>query len=287
MSALAPASAFAPAKINLFLHVGDKRADGYHEICSLAAFADVGDTVHGEVADTLSLTLTGPFAAALEGDDDNLVLRAAQALQDWARDKGRKVDGARLTLHKVLPVASGIGGGSSDAAATLKLLNKIWRLGAGDADLAAIAAQLGADVPVCLRAQATLMQGIGEKLTPWPGQDGIPALLVNPHIAVMTADVFRGLNARTGITPPKHPDTGIDWLAACGNDLEAPARGPAPVIGDIVADLTATPGCRLARMSGSGATCFALFGAQNEAASAAAAFQHRYPHWWVVPTTLR
>jgi 4-diphosphocytidyl-2-C-methyl-D-erythritol kinase len=285
---IAPLSAFAPAKINLFLHVGDKRADGYHEICSLAAFADVGDRVDGTPAAALSLALAGPFAQALAGEgEDNLVLRAARAFRRWAHDRGRRVDGARLTLHKALPVASGIGGGSSDAAATLKLLNALWYLSASDADLVPVAAMLGADVPVCLRAEATLMRGIGERLTPWPGLASLPVLLVNPQVAVKTADVFRALGERSGVEEPPHGDPNWFLSPACRNDLEAPAIRMAPVIADVLSALRASAGCRLARMSGSGATCFGVFGNREQAIAAAQGIGTRSPNWWLVPATLR
>ena len=283
---------FAPAKVNLFLHVGDKRADGYHDICSLAAFADVGDTVSAVLAEKLSIANSGPFARALDGDDDdNLVMRAAVALQDWARANSGKADGARLTLVKNLPIASGIGGGSTDAAATLKLLSRLWHLRASDGDLAKIGAALGADVPVCLAAHATLMQGVGEKLSPWP-LPPLPAVLLNPRVSVRTADVFGDLTRRSGNTPPEHanlrsPREVADWLSAHRNDLEAPASLIAPVIIDALTELSATDGCLLARMSGSGATCFGLYETKAEAVAAARALQEQSPHWWMAVTELR
>jgi len=285
--------AFAPAKVNLFLHVGDKRADGYHQICSLAAFADIGDDVSAELADTLSLSLSGPVAPMLIGDgDENLVLRAARALQSWARSVGRRADGARLSLHKNLPVASGIGGGSTDAAATLTVLNRLWHLAADDAVLERIAVALGADVPVCLRGVATLMQGVGEKLMEWPALPPMPAVLVNPGVAVATAEVFQGLNARSGVQPP-NAQARYDRREVCAflkqqhNDLEAPAREIAPIIGDALMQLTATHGAALSRMSGSGATCFALYESDIDAAAAAETLAKRNSGWWVEATTLR
>jgi 4-diphosphocytidyl-2-C-methyl-D-erythritol kinase len=284
-------SVFAPAKINLFLHVGDKRPDGYHDICSLAVFADVGDHVAAVPADALSLTNDGTFARALEGDEDNLVSRAAIALQDWARAAGRKVDGARLTLNKNLPIASGIGGGSSDAAATLKVLNDLWRLRASKRELARIGAGLGADVPVCLLARAALMEGIGEKLTAWPDLPKLPAILVNPRVSVMTADVFGELELRTGSVPPAHadlrsPSEVASWLVTTRNDLQEPASRIAPSITDTLAEISATPGCILARMSGSGATCFGLYSTKVEAAVAARTVRERRSHWWIAATEL-
>ena len=290
MTAAHTTSVFAPAKINLFLHVGDRRADGYHNICSLAAFADVGDTVSAAPAEKLSLTNTGPFARTLDGDDDdNLVMQAAVALQDWGRAAGRRVDGARLTLQKNLPIASGIGGGSSDAAATLKLLNELWHLHSDE--LAQIGRTLGADVPVCLPARASLMEGTGERLTPC-SIPKLPAVLLNPRVSVMTADVFRELETRTGhatIVPPtfETPRAFAAWLAKQRNDLQEPAIHIAPTIIDALSELTATPNCLLTRMSGSGATCFGLYATKAEATAAAQAIQVRYPHWWIVATELQ
>jgi 4-diphosphocytidyl-2-C-methyl-D-erythritol kinase len=284
---------FAPAKINLFLHVGDKRADGYHNICSLAAFADVGDVIGAAPSDTLTLTTTGAFAGALAGDDDdNLVLRAARTLQDWAKAADRRADGARLTLQKDLPVASGIGGGSTDAAATLKLLNGLWQLHAGAGDLARIGANLGADVPVCLLAGAALMEGIGDRLTPLADLPRLPAILVNPRISVMTADVFRALDRRTGVAAPQRatgrsPREFAAWLKASRNDLQEPASGIAPTILNAITEISATNGCLLARMSGSGATCFGLYETNVDAAAAASSVRARQPHWWVSSTELR
>ncbi len=283
---------FAPAKINLFLHVGAKRADGYHDICSLAAFADVGDRVEGERAGDLSLTISGPFAASLSAGEDNLVMRAARALQAWARANGRQTDGARLRLEKNLPSASGIGGGSSDAAAALKLLDRVWRLNMSDTDLASVGTTLGADVPVCLIGRGALMEGIGDRLTLWPTLPKFPVVLVNPGVSVLTADVFRTLETRNGADAPalvefKSPGEVAAWLGIRRNDLEAPARRIAPLIGEVLAEISATPSCLVARMSGSGATCFGIFESDDAASAAAGALSSHHPHWWVVPSTLR
>lgn len=292
MSASAPETIFAPAKINLFLHVGDKRADGYHGICSLAAFADVGDQLSAVPADDLSLSISGRFAAGLSNGDDNLARRAARALQDFARQSGRRLGGAHIQLNKQLPLASGIGGGSSDAAATLKLLDRLWDLQASEQDLDAIARDLGADVPVCLRGSANLMQGLGEQLTPWPALPQLPAVLVNPGVSVATAEAFRALGQRSGVGAPtvaslKTPPEATSWLARQRNDLEAPAIGIAPVIREALSQLAATPRCLLSRMSGSGATCFGLYECEADAAAAARILAGRYPRWWVVPAKLR
>ncbi|WP_298282514.1 4-(cytidine 5'-diphospho)-2-C-methyl-D-erythritol kinase [Acidocella sp.] len=264
---------FAPAKVNLFLHVTGRRGDGYHLLDSLAVFADVGDVVSAEDAETLSLEIGGPFGAVLRAEDDNLLLKAARLLAP-----GR---GAALGLEKNLPVASGIGGGSADAAAALRLLARLW--GMTDVDLAPLALQLGADVPVCLVSRPVRMQGIGEILVPAPRLPAFGMVLVNPGVAVPTPAVFK---ARAGAfsVPPALPaawagfEEMIAGLTACANDLEAPAIGVAPVLGEVLAALGALPGAALARMSGSGATCFALF-ETAQAARAAAALIAR-PGWW-------
>ncbi|WP_297444052.1 4-(cytidine 5'-diphospho)-2-C-methyl-D-erythritol kinase [Acidocella sp.] len=266
-------SSFAPAKVNLCLHVTGKRGDGYHLLDSLAVFADVCDVVRVEAAETLSLTIDGPFGAVLRAESDNLLLKAARLLAPTR--------GAALKLEKNLPVASGIGGGSADAAAALRLLADLW--GLEEVDLAPLALRLGADVPVCLASKPVRMQGIGEILLPAPSLPEFGMVLVNPGVAVPTPAVFK---ARTGpfSAPPALPAAWagfadmIAGLAACTNDLEAPAIGVAPVIGEVLAALNALPGAALARMSGSGATCFALF-ESAQAARAAAAMIDR-PGWW-------
>ena len=265
---------FAPAKVNLYLHVTGRRADGYHLLDSLAVFPDVGDRVQVEAAEALSLSLGGRFGAALQSEPDNLLLKAARALAP-----GR---GARLHLEKDLPVASGIGGGSADAAAALRALCRLW--GVQKADLPALALALGADVPVCLRSEPVRMQGIGEVLAPAPRLPEFGMVLVNPGVAVPTPSVFK---ARTGgFSPP--PRLPAMWPSArlmaedlkrCGNDLQAAAIGIQPVIGTVLAALAALPGALLARMSGSGATCFALFNSPARAEAAAATLARR-SGWW-------
>jgi 4-diphosphocytidyl-2-C-methyl-D-erythritol kinase len=257
----------AAAKINLFLHVGDKRADGYHALESLAVFADVGDTLSFASADALSLSIEGPFAQGLSAED-NLVLKAARALGSH---------GAHITLTKNLPVASGIGGGSADAAAALRGLNELWRLGHATADLCAVAETLGSDVPVCVASTAAWMEGRGEILTPMRVSN-MPILLVNPGVAVATADVFRALKLRSGLGRQKTAE-----LTGTSNDLEAPAREIQPVIGPVL-DAIAAQGARLARMSGSGATCFGLFDDDENTARAARALAQAHPAWWVRAT---
>lgn len=262
----------APAKVNLFLHVTGRRADGYHLLDSLAVFAGVGDVLRGEVAAGLNLEVQGPFAAGLSGEPDNLVLRAARALG------GR---GARLVLEKNLPVASGIGGGSADAAAALRLLCRLWQL--APPDLPGIALALGADVPVCLVRRPSRMGGVGELLDAAPRLPRCGLVLVNPGVAVATVDAFR---ARRGdwSAPAELPRAWPDVAAMASdlrelrNDLEPPAIALRPVIGEVIGALAAVPGCRLARMSGSGATCFGLF--DDPVLASEAAMRLRRPGWW-------
>ncbi len=270
----------APAKLNLYLHVTGRRDDGLHLLDSLVVFASVGDLVEAAPADDLSLLLTGPFASALQGDDDNLVLRAARAL---ATEIGRSAQ-ARLTLDKRLPVASGIGGGSADAAATLRALRRLWNRAADADGLARIALALGADVPVCLASKPHRMGGIGERLEPAPELPDCGVVLANPGVAVATASVFR---ARAGAfsTEPRLPARWDDATAMAAdlqglrNDLEAPARSLCPEIDAVLSALAAQPGCLLARMSGSGATCFGLFATPELAAEAVPQLMRH--SWWV------
>lgn len=264
-------SRFAAAKVNLYLHVTGKRPDGYHLLDSLAVFADVGDVLAAEPGAALTLAVDGPQGAGLALETDNLVLRAARLL---APERG-----AALRLSKYLPVASGIGGGSADAAAALRLLAAFWGV---TADLPALSLRLGADVPVCLASCPARMQGIGDILAPAPRLPDFGLLLVNPGVAVPTPAVFK---ARRGgfSAPPALPaawaevDEMVASLAACGNDLQEAAIGIAPVIGEVLNMLAGLPGAKLARMSGSGATCFALFAT---AAAAAAAVERMPQGWW-------
>jgi len=264
---------FAPAKVNLYLHVTGRRADGYHLLDSCAVFPVVGDFLQAAPAESLSLTVDGPFGAALAGDADNLVSRAARLV--------RPDGGAVLRLEKNLPVASGIGGGSADAAAALRVLARLWGV---EADLAGLALRLGADVPVCLARRPARMGGIGEILAPAPVLPAFGMVLVNPGVAVATPDVFRARQG--GFSPPPVLPEGWDDaaamardLAALRNDLEAPALALRPVIGDVLAALRAVPGVLLARMSGSGATCFGICETAQIAESAAASIVR--PGWWI------
>jgi 4-diphosphocytidyl-2-C-methyl-D-erythritol kinase len=276
---------FAPAKINLFLHVGGKRADGFHDLESLVAFADVGDALAFSNADGLSLSVEGPFASALGNDGDNLVLRAARAL---AAHAGISL-GARITLTKNLPVASGIGGGSADAAATLRGLAKLWNLSIAQETLHAIAAMLGSDVPVCLDCAPAWMEGRGERVTAVSTLPPVAMVLVNPGVAVATAQVFRTLEKRHGVgltPPPQFADARalVRYLETTHNDLEAPALALAPIIGDVLKTLSSLPGVLFSRMSGSGATCFALFAETAAARMVAADLSRRRSDWWVAAT---
>lgn len=268
------ADEFAPAKVNLALHVTGRRADGYHLLDSLVVFAGVGDRVSAEPAAGLSLTITGPQSASLSVTDDNLVLRAA-----------RLMPGAfRLTLDKHLPVASGIGGGSADAAATLRLLA---RLSGHPLPPAAEVLRLGADVPVCLAGQPVRMTGIGEGLHPL-AHPLPPAwlVLVNPGQAVSTPEVFRALDRRDNASMqamPRLRDAAelAAWVAMQRNDMEPAATRLLPVIAEVRRALSAQPGCLLSRMSGSGATCFGLFADPLSANAAARAISAARPGWWV------
>ena len=279
---------FAPAKINLFLHIGDKRADGYHELESLVAFADVGDDLTFASADKTTLAVNGPFASSLAGESDNLVLRAAAGAAVLA---GHDIP-TSITLTKNLPVASGIGGGSSDAAATLRAFLLEWPSeNVKLADFVELAKTLGADVPVCFFGHSAWMYGIGDGIerTDLPE---LPAVLVNPGVAVSTRDVFAALHDKSGTDILDWPqdfrdaDAVVDFLKIVRNDLEAPALAIAPRIGAALEALRTAPGIRLARMSGSGATCFGLFADKAAADAAAQAISAAHPQWWVKATML-
>ncbi|MFY9289200.1 MAG: 4-(cytidine 5'-diphospho)-2-C-methyl-D-erythritol kinase [Methylorubrum rhodinum] len=283
----------APAKINLTLHVlGRRPEDGYHVLESLVAFAEVADGLTLDPGPDLTLAVAGPTAGPAGPLDDNLVLRAARHL-------AAGVPGLRLGafhLHKELPVAAGIGGGSSDAAAALRLLAELNALSPDHPAVVAAARATGADVPVCLDPRGRMMRGAGEAVGPALGFEGVPAVLVNPGVPVSTAPVFKALGLAVGQTldGAEHPviAAGLDAdgvLAAiipARNDLEPPALTVAPVIGEALALLRAQNGCRLARMSGSGATVFALFSDVAAAGAAAGAIRSARPDWWVEPTHL-
>ncbi len=281
----------APAKLNLYLHVLGRRDDGYHLLDSLMTFVHVGDSICAEPAHDLSLTVEGPFAEGLDKGEDNLVLRAARGLADACGVTA----GARIRLVKNLPLASGLGGGSSDAAATLRALCHLWRLSPAPEDMVVLALGLGADVPFCLAREAGFVGGIGESLEPAavppPGAPAVWAVLINPSAALSTPEVFA---AREGpfSQPGRFKDMPGDAaeLAALlkerNNDLTQAAVFLVPEVGDVLGTLEVSGGCLLARMSGSGATCFGLFGGEADARQAAAAISKATPRWWVVATRL-
>lgn len=280
----------APAKINLTLKVGRPRADGMHPIQSVVAFADIGDIVEAEEASELSFTIHGDFADDLTASEDNLVLRAARALAEAAA----RPPHARLALEKNLPVASGIGGGSADAAATLRALNTLWALDWPKQRLAEIARPLGADVPAFLSGGASaIMTGIGEIVAPMR-MPQLAAVLINPLAPLATPDVYRAFDAANlggdlEGEAPTHWGTAAEAIAAMratGNDLEAPARALMPAIDDIFAALAARQSVRYAALSGSGATVFAITDDLAAAESLADALIANHPEWWVAETTL-
>ncbi len=271
----------APAKVNLCLHVTGQRDDGYHLLDSLVVFTETGDTLSARPLQGLSLSITGPEGEGLSAGADNLVLRAARLM--GARDMA-------ITLDKQLPLASGIGGGSSDAAACLRLISRLKGvpLPPRNSVLA-----LGADVPVCLSPQTSRMRGIGEDVTALPALPPIWIVLVNPRCEVSTPQVFRALETRNNPPMPealpqwRDGKDLCDWLALQRNDLEDPAIRIAPVIGQVLDVLGASGGCQLARMSGSGATCFGLFTDQGAARRAAAMIRATFADWWCMATALR
>lgn len=280
-------SAFAPAKVNLFLHVGPPGDDGYHPLCSLMVFADVGDRITAAPSQALDLRVQGPFADHAPGTSDNLVLRAANTLLRRIR---QPVDPIGLLIDKQLPVAAGLGGGSSDAGAALRLLPQELGIAIGDADLEAMAAELGADGAACLWGRPVIAEGRGERLTPAPGLPTLDAVLVNPGVPVSTPEAYRRLDAAgrfSEVTPPPMPDAFetaeevAGWLAFQRNDLERPAVEIAPEVGYVLETLASEPEALLARVSGSGGTCFALCGSDFEAETLAERLQAMAPHWWV------
>jgi len=286
-------TARAPAKINLTLHVLGRREDGYHTLESLVCFAAAGDTVSLAPGPELSLTVDGPHAALAGDEADNLVLKAARLLRE--RVEGLKLGAFRLT--KRLPVAAGLGGGSSDAAGALRLLARLNALPSSDPRLAEAARLTGSDVPVCLDPRARMMRGAGEAVGPALRLPRLFCVLVNPRVPVGTPAVFRALGVARGErhAGAAHPEIGanasaselLPLLRVARNDLEAPACALGPVIGDALALVAGTPECRLARMSGSGATVFGLYEERDRAASAARALRDARPGWWIRATSLR
>jgi len=282
-----PVARPARAKINLALHVTGPRADGYHELDSIVGFADVGDRIEAAPGEGLTLSVEGPFSGMLGDPKDNLVLKAAALLRDAADAAGFHAPGARLRLVKNLPVASGLGGGSADAAATLAALARLWGL-PEDFDLAGLAGSLGSDVPMCLVSRPLRATGRGERTEPLARARVLHVLLVNPGAAVSTPAVFAKLAERHNPGIGQMPADPLDpqFLASLRNDLEAPAIAIAPAIADVLAALRGREGCGLARMSGSGATCFGLFPSEAAAAAAHAAIVDSAPQWWSVPTRI-
>ncbi len=283
---------FAPAKINLTLHVTGQRDDGYHLLDSLVTFAPVGDILHIQPGPEVSLVVGGPEGAGVPGDMGNLVMKVAGLLS-----KGR---GAAMTLVKNLPVAAGIGGGSADAAAAFRGLMAFWDdrgfADLPDAELAPLAKammRLGADIPMCLLSCPARVRGIGEMVDPVAGLPSLAAVLVNPRVAVPTPSIFAALRRKSN--PPMSPqlpsfagpEAFINWLAQQRNDLQEPAIATAPIIGTTLEWLRRSQGCLLARMSGSGATCFGLYPDLSTAKTAAAAIAGANPAWWVEPCVLQ
>jgi 4-diphosphocytidyl-2-C-methyl-D-erythritol kinase len=284
------------AKVNLSLRVIGRRTDGYHDLESVVAFADCADRLTLEPGGELKLATTGPLAAACGDAADNLVFKAAKLLADAVPN----LKLGAFALDKVLPVAAGIGGGSADAAAALRLLARLNDLSLDDPRLQKVALATGADVPVCLFSRACDMTGVGEQLLPL-APPSMPCVMVNPRVPVATKDVFQALGLRNGellvgvtdvLKAPAWPEAGAsisDWievLEQVPNDLEAPAMRIEPVIGDVLEALRASAGVKLARMSGSGATCFAIFGAAAEAHAAAETIRSDQAGWWVHAGTL-
>lgn len=281
------ATAFAPAKVNLYLHVGPPDASGYHPLCSLMAFADVGDRVSVRPADAFELQVVGPFAGGLSGDEENLVAKAARAL---VREARRPAPPVGLTLDKRLPVAAGLGGGSSDAGAALRLLRDAFGFELSDERLEAVAAGLGADGAACLWGRPAIAEGRGERLSPAPDFPPIDAVLVNPGVPAPTPEVYRRFDALAAfgdVAPPPAPDafeSAVElaaWLAAQRNDLQPAALDVAPAVGTVLEALAGEPETLLARVSGSGGTCFALCGGDIEAEGLAERLEALRPDWWV------
>ncbi|MHC2436234.1 4-(cytidine 5'-diphospho)-2-C-methyl-D-erythritol kinase [Bradyrhizobium sp. USDA 4451] len=280
------------AKVNLTLRVVGRRVDGFHDLESVVAFADCADRLTLEPGPELSLSMSGPLADACGDTSDNLVLKAARLLGERVVD----LEVGHFTLEKVLPVAAGIGGGSADAAAALRLLARLNELALDDSRIMEVALATGADVPVCVASRACDMTGVGEGLLPLD-LPTMPAVLVNPRVPVATKDVFNALGLRHGelligatdvvMQAPDWPAAGRavdDWIAALSrgtNDLEGPAARIEPIISDVLSALRATSGVRLVRMSGSGATCFAVFASDADAQAAGEKLRAAHPDWWV------
>ena len=281
--------AFAPAKINLYLHVTGCRSDGYHLLDSLMVFANVGDRIEVRASGHLSLEISGPFSRGLSAGEDNLVLRAARCLAESADVEPR----AAIRLTKNLPVASGIGGGSADCAATLRALIQHWNLELTNQDLHRLALSLGADIPACLQSRTCYLGGIGDELTPALSLPQVHLVLVNPAVSISTPDIFRARTAPfsrsarlKGVEISSvSPEDLANTLSTRHNDLTDPAVAYAPEVADVLSALAISNGNLLARMSGSGATCFGLYGNIETATVAAERLQKNHPNWWIKATS--
>lgn len=275
----------APAKINLSLHITGKRADGYHLLESLVAFTDFGDVLRLSSADAVTFQMQGAFATQLL-NEDNIVLRAARMLQE----KAGISEGVHIALEKNIPVGAGLGGGSADAAATLRGLNELWNLRLKLDELSQLALHLGSDVPVCLQSRSSWITGVGEHVNPASLPD-IWLVLVNPRLPLLTAQVYHAFNGDlSDVTKLPNTWCGIEdmisFLKAQHNALERPAISLLPVIQDVIAVIAATPECLLARMSGSGATCFGIYQTEHLAQQALLTIQAKHPDWWLQLTRL-
>ena len=272
----------APAKINLTLRVVGRRPDGYHDLESLVAFADLADELTLEPAGTVSLDVSGQFSAQCGRRDDNLVLEAARVLG---------LPAGRFVLDKRIPVAAGLGGGSADAAAALRLIAQLNGLALDDPRMAAAAEACGADVPVCLKSQPCVMRGVGDDLSPTVALPSLPALLVNPGVPLATKDMFDAFRPSVSVTEPiadvpSSIEGLLEWLASRGNDLTDASTVLVPQIGQVLGELAVQDGCRLSRMSGSGATCFGLFETASNAREAANRLSANHRNWWICAVTL-
>ena len=278
----------APAKLNLFLNIVGRRDDGMHLLETLITFANVGDVIRVSPADDIVLITSGPFSAELPSAQDNLAFRAATAFAASVNAK----TGARIELEKNLPIASGIGGGSADAAATLSGLCRLWGVKEDFEMLHALARDLGADVPACLAGLPVFASGIGECLHPMTDLPSLAVLLVNPRVEIETAVVYRRYSGPFTTWPQltRIPSDRIEFAALLkerGNDLRPPAMEIAPAIADVLSRLNALPGTLLAQMSGSGATCFALFAARHDAEAAARRLRAEARDWWIETADLQ
>ncbi len=274
----------APAKVNLALHITGQRDDGYHLLDSLVVFGGASDVIHFRQSDHLHLSVTGPFSEGLRHEPDNLMVRAARLLAD---ELGLKAQ-ADLTLEKNLPIAAGIGGGSADAAATMLGLFQLWDRTIRDDTLRAIALSLGADVPMCLEGSCLRAEGIGDELTPGPRlPNDLGLVLINPHIPISTPDIFKNLKSKDNSPMGPMPSAFLsatalaEWLSEQRNDLELAAIAQAPIIENVLQALNDDGDCLLARMSGSGATCYGMFATAKHAEYAARRLAFSHPNWWV------